>query len=569
MSLLRFLNIRKTYRNVKRVRQIVRVLLKHGLGRFVEEINLQRYIPISRRLRTFGRYGIYLEKATLAERTRLAFEELGPSFIKLGQLLSARPDLVTKTFADEFRKLLDEVPPFPSEESVRIIEDELKRPLKDVFSFFDETPVAAASIAQAHHATLKDGTDVVVKVCRPDIEENIENDIAILYLIARLMLRYIPESRFFNPIGIVDEFSKNIKKEMDFIIEADNATTFRKNFEGSETVYIPKVYYDYTTRRVLTMERLVGIKIDDFERLDREGFDRKDIARKGTEAYFKQFFEDGFFHADPHPGNIFILEDGRMGLMDFGIVGRLSEETMEGIANTFLALIHKDFDRLVQQYIELGLVTEEIDTEKFRIEFKRDLIDFVEPLYSKTLSQIDIGEYLDRITHIAVRHNLKLPTDLLLVDKSLLTIEGLGRRLDPDFNLISVAEPYATKFMRKKMSPKKILTKARKSLDDIADFLNTLPRQLRIVMRKVIRDDLHVKITHIGLDRLIRDIDRSSNRLSFSLIIAAIIIGSAVIIHSGSGRLLYGLPALGLIGFAIAFLFGAWLLIAILRSGRL
>ncbi|MBI5199010.1 MAG: AarF/ABC1/UbiB kinase family protein [Nitrospirae bacterium] len=569
MSLLRLLNIKKTYRNVKRVRQIVRVLLKHGLGRFVEEINLQRYIPISRRLRAFGRYGIYLEKATLAERTRLAFEELGPSFIKLGQLLSARPDLVTKTFADEFRKLLDEVPPFPSEEAVRIIGDELKRPLKDVFSFFDETPVAAASIAQAHHANLKDGTDVIVKVCRPNIEENIENDIAILYLIARLMLRYIPESRFFNPIGIVDEFSKNIKKEMDFIIEADNATTFRKNFEGSETVYIPKVYYEYTTRRVLTMERLIGIRIDDFDRLDREGFDRKDIARKGTEAYFKQLFEDGFFHADPHPGNIFILEDGRMGLMDFGIVGRLSEETMEGIANTFLALIHKDFDRLVQQYIELGLVTEEIDTEKFRIEFKRDLIDFVEPLYSKTLGQIDIGEYLDRITQIAVRHNLKLPSDLLLVDKALLTIEGLGRRLDPDFNLISVAEPYATKFMRKKMSPKRILTKARKSLDDIADFLNTLPRQLRIVMRKVIRDDLHVKITHIGLDRLIRDIDRSSNRLSFSLIIAAIIIGSAVIIHSGSGRLLYGLPALGLVGFAIAFLFGAWLLIGILRSGRL
>ncbi|MEK6691890.1 MAG: AarF/ABC1/UbiB kinase family protein [Nitrospirota bacterium] len=569
MLSLRFINLRRTYRNVKRLTQIVRVLLKHGLGRFVEEINLQRYIPLRHRIRTFGRYGVYLEKPILAERTRHAFEELGPTFIKLGQLLSARPDLVTKTFADEFRKLLDEVPPFPTEEAKAIIEKELGKPLLEIFSTFDETPVAAASIAQVHYATLKDGTCIVVKVCRPRIEEITENDIDILYFISRLMLKYIPESRFFNPTGIVDEFSKNIKKEMDFFIEADNATAFRKNFEGSETVYIPKVYYEYTTKRVLTMERLVGIRIDDFKRLDREGFDRKDIARKGTEAYFKQLFEDGFFHADPHPGNIFILEDGRMGLMDFGIVGRLSEETMEGIANTFLALIHKDFDRLIQQYIELGIVTEEMDIEKFRIEFKRDLVDFIEPLYTKTLSQIDLGEYLDRIMQIASRHNLRLPSDLLLVDKALLTIEGLGRRLDPDFNLISVAEPYASKFMRKKMSPKKLLIRARKNLYDITDFLNTLPKQLRIFMRKAIRDELHIKMTPIGMDRLIRDIDRSSNRLSFSLIIAAIIIGSAVIIHSGSGRLLYGLPALGLIGFAIAFLFGVWLLIAILRSGRL
>jgi len=565
---LRLLNIRRTYRNVNRVRQIVKVLLKHGLGRFVEEINLHRFIPLGRRLKAFGRYGVYLERVTLAERTRLAFEELGPTFIKLGQLLSARPDLVTKTFADEFRKLLDEVPPFPSEEAKRIVEAELKRPLNEIFSFFDDLPVAAASIAQVHHATLKDGTDVVIKVRRPRIEENIENDIDILYLIARLMLKYIPESRFYNPVGIVDEFSRNIKKEMDFIMEANNATTFRKNFEGSETIYIPKVYYEYTTKRVLTMERLVGIRIDDFERLDKEGFDRKDIAKKGAEAYFKQLFEDGLFHADPHPGNIFILEDGRMGLMDFGIVGRLSEETMEGIANTFLALIHKDFDRLIQQYIELGLVTEDVDIERFKVEFKRDLIDFIEPLYGKTLSQIDIGDYLDRITEIAVKHNLRLPSELLLVDKALLTIEGLGRRLDPDFNLMTFAEPYASKFMRRKLSPRMLIIKARKNFSDITDFLNTLPRQLRIVLRKTIRDELHVKMTPIGLDRLIRDIDRSSNRLSFSIIIAAIIISSAIIIHSGAGRHLFGFPALGIIGFVIAFVFGIGLIIAILRSGR-
>lgn len=565
----RLFSIRRTYRNVNRVRQIVKVLLKHGLGRFVEEINLQRFIPIGRRLRAFGRYGAYLEKSTLAERTRLAFEELGPTFIKLGQLLSSRPDLVTKTFADEFRKLLDEVPPFPLEEAKGIVETELKKPLDQVFSSFDDRPVAAASIAQVHNARLKDGTDVVVKICRPRIEESISNDIDILYTIARLMLKYLPESKFYNPTGIVDEFSKNIKKEMDFLIEADNATTFRKNFEVSETIYIPKVYYEYTTRRVLTMERIVGIRIDEFERLDREGYDRKAIAKNGTEAYFKQLFEDGFFHADPHPGNIFVLSDGRLGLVDFGIVGRLTEETMEGLANTFLALIHRDFDRIVQQYIELGIVTEDVDIEKFTTEFKRDLMDFIEPLYGKPLGHIDIGEYFDRITQIASRHNMSIPSELLLVDKTLLTMEGIGRRLDPDFNLISIAQPYASKFMRSRFAPGKLLSKARKNIDDIVDFINTLPKQLRIVLRKAIRDELHFKFTLIGLDRFIRDIDRSSNRLSFSIVIAAIIVSSAIIIHSGAGRHLFGFPALGIIGFVMAFILGIGLIIAILRSGRL
>lgn len=565
----RLFNIRRTYRNVNRVRQIVKVLLKHGLGRFVEEINLHRFIPLGRRLRAFGRYGIYLEKSTLAERTRLAFEELGPTFIKLGQLLSSRPDLVTKTFADEFRKLLDEVPPFPPEEAKRIVESELKKPLNELFSSFDVHPVAAASIAQVHNATLKDGTDVVVKVCRPRIDEIIENDIDILYTIAKLMLKYIPESKFYNPKGIVDEFSKNIKKEMDFLIEADNATTFRKNFEGSETVYIPKVYYEYTTRRVLTLERIIGIRIDDFERLDMEGYDRKAIAKNGTEAYFKQLFEDGFFHADPHPGNIFVMEGGRLGLVDFGIVGRLTDETMEGLANVFIALIQRDFDRIVQQYIDLGIVTEDVDIEKFRAEFKRDLMDFIEPLYGKPLGRIDIGDYLDRIIQIAGRYNLKIPSELLLVDKTLLTMEGIGRRLDPEFNLISIAEPYASKFIRGRFAPGKLLLKARKNVDDLFDFINTLPKQLRIVLRKAIRDELQIKISHIGLDRVIRDIDRSSNRLSFSIVIAAIIVSSAIIIHSGTGRHLFGFPALGIIGFVMAFVLAVGLIIAILRSGRL
>ncbi len=567
--LFNILKLRRTYKNVSRLRQIAIVLIKHGLGRFLEQINLDKYIPISKRLRSFGFYGVYLEKMVLAERTRLAFEELGPTFIKLGQLLSVRPDLVTETFANEFKKLQDMVPPFPFNEAKRIVETELKKPLDILFAKFEEIPVAAASIAQVHRAELKDGPPVIVKVQRPDIEDVIETDINILYRVANLMLRYIPESRFFNPVGIVDEFSRSIRKEMDFLKEADNATRFQLNLRDSDFLYIPGVYYEYTTKRVLTMERLEGIRIDEFDKLKEEGFDCREIAKRGAEAYLKQILEDGFFHADPHPGNIFVLSDGRLGLMDFGIVGRLTDEYREGVAETFIAIVNRDFDRLVEQYIRLGYVSEDVDIETFRNEFKVDLVDFLEPLYGKTLKQINVTEYIDTITSLALKHRLRIPSDLLFMNKALLTIEGLGRRLDPDFDFLSVAEPYALRLLRKRISPVWVYKRSRKDIRDFTDFMVSLPKQMRVILRKAIKDDLQLRLSHIGFDKFTRDLDRSTNRIAFSLIVAAIIIASSVVIHAGGEKFLFGYPALGVIGFLIAFVFGLWLIIAILRSGRL
>lgn len=558
----------QTYKSIGRIRRIVNVFLKHGFGQFIEQINLQRFVPLRKRLKTFG-YWPPVERHTIPERLRMAFGELGPSFIKLAQILSSRPDLITKEYADEFKKLQDKVPSFPSEEARRIIESEFKVPLENIFSDFQETPVAAASIAQVHNATLKTGDKVIVKVQRPRIREIIETDINILNFISRLILKYIPESKFFNPEGILDEFSKAVRKELDFIGEAKNAQRFRKNFEGDPFVHIPKVYPELISEKAITMERLEGVRIDDIRGIDLLGVSRSDLARKGIDAYFKMIFEDGFFHADPHPGNIFVLTDGRIGLMDFGIVGWLAPDFIELIASAFLAVINKDFDGLIDIYIELGIVAEETDIEEFKRDFKSEIVELLEPLYDLNISEVNFPEFLEMSTHLVIKHGLKIPSNLLLMNKTMLILDNIGRQLDPSFNLVTAAKPYASKLAQKQLSPKRILEKTWKSFLEMGNILVTTPRQISRLLRKTLKDELTLKIHPIGMEKLIKDIDRSSNRLAFSIIVAAIIVGSSVLIQSGIGGKIFGLPGVGATGFFVAFILGLWLLISILRSGRL
>lgn len=558
----------QTYRNIGRIRQIVNVLLRHGFGQFVEQINLHRFIPLRKRIKVFGQWPA-IEKHTIPERLRMAFAELGPSFIKLAQLLSSRPDLITPAYADEFKKLQDRVPPFPSDVARRTIETELNIQLEDIFSEFEDTPIAAASIAQVHKAKLKSGERVIVKIQRPDIKELIETDISILNSIARLMVKYIPESRFFNPEGIVDEFSRTIRKELDFILEAKNAQRFKRNFSGYKGICIPNIYTNLTTEKVIVMERFEGVRIDDIEGIDELGINRAELARRGVDIYFKMIFDDGFFHADPHPGNIFVLPDGRIALMDFGIVGWVTEDIMERMANAFMAIIKRDFDLLINQYIELGIVSEAIDIDKFRREFRAELIDVLQPLYDLTISEINLAEYLETLTHLAIKHGLTIPSELLLMNKTMLILDNIGRRLDPDFNFMSIAEPYASRLARRRMSPLRLIEEAKENLMEIKELAQTTPRQLNIFLRKALREELSFKVNPIGMDRLIRDIDRSSNRLAFSVIVAAIIIGSTMLIQSGPEGEALGLPTVGVIGFLIAFILGMWLLVSIIKSGRM
>ena len=561
---------RRHYRDIPRVRQIIMVATRHGYGHLIAQTGLQRFVSVGRRLVSFRKRPTIVHRLGAPERMRLLFEELGPTFIKLGQVLACRPDLLPIEYATELTKLTDSVAPFPFSAAREIVEKDLSAPLDTLFSSFEPVPIAAASIAQVHRALTIDGREVMVKVQRPRIDQTISRDISILRGIAALIDVHVRELKPYNVPGIVDEFARTIARELDFFIEASNALRLRRNFEGNADLVVPEVFTDLSSKRVLVLERIEGVRIDDYAGIVRTGFSRREIALKGAKAFFKMVLKDGFFHADPHPGNIFVLGDGRLGLVDFGIMGRVTEENMDHFANVLVALVERDYDALARQYVNLGFATDEAaDPDRLQQALQEDLAELLEPYYGMTVRQIDFGTYVDRVTHILNRHRLRIPQNLYLMDKALLTLEGILKQLDPEFDYFAAAMPYVEELVRRRHSPLRRFRTARKNLTDIADTAAGLPRQVRGIVNKMLRGDVGVKLQHEGLDHLIRDLDRSSNRLSFSVITAAIIVASSIIIHSGQGRLLFGMPVFGLIGYVIAGLFGIWILIGILRSGQL
>jgi len=565
------LGFRKRYfRDIPRIGRIIAVASRHGFGHLVEQMGLQRFFSLGRRIATFKKPPSLAHRMSAPERLRMMFEELGPTFIKLGQLLACRPDMLPIEYSREFLKLTDSVAPFSSEEAKKIIEEDLEAPLSRIFKTFDEEPVAAASIAQVHRATLQDGSPVMVKVQRPHIDRIIERDVSIMRGLADLIESRIPEMAPYNVPGIVDEFTRTIKRELDFFIEASNAMQLRKNFENSTALFIPKVFTEISSKRVLVLETVEGIRIDEYERLDREGYDRRDLALKGSSAYFKMVLQDGFFHADTHPGNIFVLPDGRLGLVDFGIMGRVTGENMENFAAIFLALSEHDYDALVQQYVELGFLSgSSVDTEKFQREMKQDLVELLEPYYIMQVKQIDFGAYIERVSHLLVRHHLRLPSNLYLMDKAFITLEGVLKQLDPEFNYFEAAKPYVAELVRRRHNPLRAARTLSKNIAEFTDALALLPKQMKALFRKLMHGEVRVSLHHEELQNLIRDVDKASNRLSFSVITASIIVASSLIIHSGRGPMLLDLPVIGLIGYVIAALLGFWILIGILRSGQM
>jgi len=568
MSLLGFR--KRHFRDLPRIGRIIGVASRHGFGHLVEQMGLQQFFSLGRRIVSSKKPPSLEHRLSAPERLRLMFEELGPTFIKLGQVLACRPDMLPLEYSRELAKLTDSVAPFPSEKAREIIEQELKERIEGLFASFDDIPVAAASIAQVHQATLRDGTSVMVKVQRPDIDKIIERDISIMRGIADIIEARVPEMAPYNVPGIVDEFARTIRKELDFFIEASNAAQLRSNFEESDVLYIPRIVSELSTKRVLVLERIEGIRINEFAQLDAAGFDRREIALKGAAAFFKMVLQDGLFHADPHPGNIFVLPDGRLGLVDFGIIGRITEENREHFANIFVALAHHDYDALVRQYASLGFLSEEsVDIERFEREMKEDIAELLEPYYGMQVKQIDFGTYIDRVTHILLRHKLKLPSNLYLMEKAMITLEGILKQLDPEFNYVESAKPYVSRLIHDRQSPLRVAVAMGKHATNFADAVVLLPKQIRSVFNRFMRGDVRVSIYHEGLHELMRDIDKSSNRLAFSVITAAIIVASSIIIHSGVGPMLFGMPMFGLVGYVIAALFGLWILIGILRSGQL
>jgi ubiquinone biosynthesis protein len=499
------------------------------------------------------------------ERLRLALEELGPTFIKLGQLLSTRPDVLPGEYIAELSKLQDKVPPVATEAIAAQIVRELGSPVAELFTEFSPTPLAAASIAQVHRGWLPGGEAVVIKVRRPGIKQLIQTDIDILMGLAYLAERHLASGEVINPVGLVQEFRRTISREMNFTREGHTIERFRENFAGDPTVYIPKLYRDHSGETVLTLEYVDGIKVSDFEQLRSAGYDLQTIAHRGADAVLQQVLVHGFFHGDPHPGNIFILPDNIVCFVDYGMVGRLDRELKLRIAELLTSVLERDVDRLIAILLYSGELVDEIRLP----ELKKALNDFIDDYYEIPLEEIKAGQLLAEFFELLIQFRIRLSPDLMLLAKALVTIEGIGRQLDPEFNMVAHLKPFMARLLREKTSPANLSRAGAMLVQDYGSLLKHLPRDLKELITRLNRNKFKIDLEHRGMDKLITDLDKSSNRLSFSLLIAALIVGSSLIMQTDKGPLLFGFPVLGLFGYSTAAVLGLWLAFAILRSGRL
>ena len=552
------MRLRISYRRFRRYRQIINVLVRNGFSGLLELLKLRR---ISRRRRP----AVDDLPSARAKRLRLTLEELGPTFIKVGQMLSTRADIVPADIFEELQKLQDQVPPVSAAEVTSVIESELDSPMRAIFSDFDKTPVAAASIGQVHRARLINGEMVAVKVQRPNVGKMIKEDIEILRTLAGLAERHVPDAELYDPVGVVNEFARLIRQELDYTLEARNMERLARNFADDDMVYVPRVYWDFTSGRVLTMELIEGIKISQIEELRQAGFDTKRIAVRGAEIYLKQIFMHGFFHGDPHPGNIFVLPDEVIGLMDFGIMGRLSPEMADRLNNVIMAIARKDYVRLTEELLQISAVDSDADI----YDLKADIAELMDRYYDVPLGQFQVSELVRDLGELSAKHRIRTNRQLGLLGKVLAGIEGVGRQLDPEFNILPLIKPFVGRLMAQKLSPGEMLTKAAQLAKDYADLITALPQDLKTVLEKAKSGKLRIEFKHVGLDDLVPELERSSSRLSFAMIIAALVVGSSYIMQADMPPKLFDIPVIGALGYFIAAISGLWLLVTMVRNRSL
>lgn len=550
----------RRYRSGQRLRHIVAVLVRHGFGHIIERLNLTENLPLLRRLRKRP-----ASEHSVPVRLRMVLEELGPTFVKLGQMLSGRPDLLPDPYIRELRKLRDHVGPFPTDQARAVIERELHAPVEKLFTSFEDTPLASGSMAQVHAAVIDGDTEVVVKVKRPDIERIMEMDIDLLQQLARLIEKHVPEAEVVRPRLLVEEFRLTTQRELNFISEASYTGRFHRMLLDNEHVVTPEVFWDYTTGSVLTMTRIRGTPLTDLETLRQKGMNLPRLAQIGADAFMKQFLEEGLFDADPHAGNILVLEDGRVGIVDFGMVGHLSEDLRSQLATTILALVYGDVDLMVEVGVGIGVFNAVEDQDALRA----DLKELLGRYHGLPIKYIQTRDVFAEIMELARRYRVMMPREFVMLGRSLATVEALARELDPNFDTSKVMEPYAKKLLLDKVSPKRLMRTAGLSFWQFSQMLQAAPRTLRRLGQKLMDGNFSVTLHHRGLQEFTLEVEKSSNRLAFSVILAAIIVGSSVIILSKVGPAWHDISLLGVAGYILAALLGFWLVIAILRSGRM
>lgn len=551
--------ISRTYRHINRYREIVAILVKYGFGDALEKLVLQKHLDFGRNF-ILGKAAVETARLSHSERMRMAVEELGPTFVKFGQMLSTRPDLAPPDLIRELEKLQESVPSFSTENARQIIEEELGSPIDVLFTDFMDSPLASASIAQVHKAVLPEGDTVAIKVQRPDIDKIIEVDLEIMLHLATLVERHFKEADVFDPVGTVKEFARVIRKELDFRLEAANIEHFLINFQSDRTIHVPHVYRELSSSKVLTMEFIGGYKVSEITRIN-----PKVVASRGSDLVLKQIFIDGFFHADPHPGNIRILENNVICFLDYGMMGVLSKEHREHLADILVGIITKDASRITKTLLKLSKYNKVEDTESL----ESDIVELIEIYSACPLKELEIGNLLQRIGSMVTEYHLKLPRDFYLLAKALVTIEGVGRKLDPDFNAVEHANPFAKKLIRERMSPRRLIEDLVNSALDARLLMHDLPFEAREILRLMKRGEAKIRFEHEGLDPMLKTLDQIANRMVFAVVLASLVIGSALIVLSGIPPKWHEIPVIGIAGFLTAGMIGFWLLFSIIRHGKM
>ena len=538
-------------RNLGRLSEIAPVAVRHGFG----------YAVDGRRHKDEAESG-----TARGRHLREMLDELGPTFVKFGQLLSTRPDVVPPDIIAELRGLQDDVRPFPYEDVERTIQEELGQPVERLFIDFDEKPLAAASIGQVHRATLPNGKLVVVKVQRPNAPRQIESDLALLYQAARLAKERIRALDFVDTNQLVDEFARSIRQELDYRLEARNADSFHHNFAGHPHVAIPKVYWSYTRARVLTLEYLEGPQLADLDVEDWSLEQRRRLAYLTTEAWMTMIFRHGFFHGDPHPANILVLSPERIGLVDFGLTGKLTDDDMSKLTRLFIDAAAENVEVLPKRLADLGVRYPKEREE----EFVADLRELYYRYYGSSLSEIDPIQAVREGFALIYGLNLRLPTRFLLLDRAIATLGSVGQELYPEFNVFEVARPYARDLMLERFTPERVARRARREAIRYAQVVAEAPHQFHDFMEEIRDGQIEVGFVHKGLDELLAKSDTLVNRLVIALVVVGGLIGSSLIgIFARRGPDLLGVNVISIGGFIVSSVLGAWLLWGVIRSGRL
>ncbi len=557
--------IRKRIRHLQRYREIVNALIRHGFGYIIKELGLSELLSNPKRF--FPSKSTYNKKST-GERVRLFLEELGPTFVKIGQVASTRYDLLPAEMITELENLQDQASPFSNEIVQKIIEEELGQPLNHLFAEFNETPIAAASIGQVHYALLKTGEKVAIKVQRPNMKPLIETDLEILQDLALLAEQRLAWAAHYQIRDIVDELAKSLLEELDYTIEGRNSEKIARQFVDDPNIVIPKVYWDYTTKKVLTMEYVEGIKLNEAEKLKQAGNNPKVLAKNIVDSILQQILVEGYFHGDPHPGNVLAKTGDVIVFLDFGMVGRLSPEMKHHLASLVIALMRKKTDDVIKAIMQMGVVPEDIDMVTLRVDVDR----LYEKYYDAALSMVSLAQVIGDLFSVAYRHHIRIPPDLTLLGKTLLTMEGMVVKLDPEISILKVAEPFGRRLLLERYDPKNVAGNVWDQLVEMGGLVNDLPKTLRDISMILKKGKIKQELSFPDTNKLLKKLDRISNRisfsislLSFSIVFMGLIIGSSM--AGKKSMLLLKIPVVE-IGFGVGTFMFLWLLFTIFKSSK-